>query len=438
VIVDQETVRDLEIFQTRDGNPGLFQTFDLTRTEGGTAALRFRFENPISSPAHIQQVQAGIRFLISEGLEFDVDPRLISEVRAYLDSSWDTASRARGLRFYLESVVVSLGYRDLFKYARSGVAASQRMFSQIIPFLERIMEKDPPQEIRRPVENLQSLIDRLQLEKIRVTRRPWTIAGADRYLRVQRKADFQRFFELLSDLDALIAMAAATKERNLVLPEVVEGPGFLMDGEGLYHPFLQQPVGNPVNLGHGRNLLFLTGPNMAGKTTYLKAVGVSAFLAHLGMGVPAKEFRFSPLDALFSSLSPEESLREGLSYFMAEVRRVREIAEAVTASDRTLVLFDEVFRGTNVRDALDASQMVISGFARSRNNGFLFSSHLVELAEKLEEESSIHFGFFEGRIEDHQARYEFQLKEGVSQQRFGLQLLEQEGVPELLRSLDEN
>ena len=106
------------------------------------------------------------------------------------------------------------------------------------------------------------------------------------------------------------------------------------------------------------------------------------------------------------------------------------------ASNRTLVLFDEVFRGTNVKDALDASRMVIRGFARSRNNGFLFSSHLVELAEILEEEPSIFFGFFEGRIEDQQARYEFQLKEGVSQQRFGLQLLGQEGVPELLGSLE--
>jgi DNA mismatch repair protein MutS len=435
VLLDQETIRDLEIFQTRDGKPGVFQTLDLTKTPGGSRALRFRFENPMSDPALIRQVQEGVRFLVSEEIEFGLDPDLVKEVRAYLDSSWDVASRARGLRFLLESVFVSLSYRDLFQHARQGVAAMQRLISQLLPFLDRIVKKNPPSEVRRPVENLLALVDRLRLEKVRITRRPWTISSADRYLRVERKADIQRFFELLADLDALIAMGEAIDQKGLVFPEVVESREFILEGEGLFHPFLEDPVENQVKLGNGKALVFLTGPNMAGKTTYLKAVTLSAFLAHLGMGVPAQQLRFSPLDAVYSSLSPEENLREGLSFFLAEVRRVREIAEAVANQQRTLVVFDEVFRGTNVKDAFDASLLVIRGFAKSRTSGFIFSSHLVELAEDLKRETSIHFAFLEGQIRDHRAWYDFRLKEGVSQQRFGLQLLEQEGVPELLGSM---
>jgi len=436
VFIDQETVRDLEIFQTRDGKPGVFHTLDHTMTPGGSRALRFRFENPMSDPALIRRVQEGVRFLVSEEIEFGPDPVLIREVSGYVDSSWDVASRARGLRFFLESAFVSFGYRDLFQHAREGVSATQKLISQLLPFLMQIAEREPPSEVRRPVENLLALIDRLRLERVRLTRRPWTIARADRFLRVERKTDFQRFFALLYDLDALIAMAAAVKQNGLVLPDLVEGRDFILEGEGVVHPFLRNPVGNQVRLTGDIGLVFLTGPNMAGKTTYLKAAAVLAFLAHLGMGVPAERFRFSPLDAIYSSLSPEENLREGLSYFMAEVRRVREIAEAVASGKRSLVIFDEVFRGTNVKDALDASRLVIRGFAKSRTSGFIFSSHLVELAADLRLETSIHFAFFDGKIQDDHALYEFRLKEGVSGQRFGLQLLEQEGVPDLLRSLE--
>ena len=435
MLLDKETTRDLEVFQTRDGKPGVFQSLDLTKTPGGSRALRFRFENPLSDPSLIRQVQAGVRFLVTEGIGFELDPDLVREVRAYLDSSWDVASRARGLKFFLQSVFVSVGYRDLFQHARLGVAATQRLISQLLPFLNRVVQKNPPPEVRRPVENLLALIDRLRLEEVRITRRPWTISRADRYLRMERRADFQRFFELLYDLDALTAMGEVIDQKGLVFPEVVEGGEFIFEGEGVFHPFLENPVTNPVRLADGKTLVFLTGPNMAGKTTYLKAVALSAFLAHLGMGVPAQRLRFSPLDGIYSSLSPEENLREGLSFFLAEVRRVREIAEAVTNGKRTLVVVDEVFRGTNVKDAFDASLMVIRGFARSQTSGSIFSSHLVELAQELKQETSVHFAFFDGQIRNRRAWYDFQLKEGVSEQRFGLQLLEQEGVPGLLGSL---
>jgi DNA mismatch repair protein MutS len=435
VDIDPKTKRDLELLQTRDGRPGVFQTLDLAKTPGGSRALRFRFENPMSDVALIRQVQDGVRFLMAEEVEFSLDPDLILEVDRYLKSSWAVSRQKSGLRFLFETSAISLRYRDLLRDARDGVRATQRLLSQLIPFLKRLEELDPPSEVRRPVVNLLALIDRVRLDNIRLTHRPWTILSADRFLRAERKADFQRFFELLYDLDSLIAMASASRSLGLSLPEFVDTPEFLLEGEGVFHPFLKEPVGNPVKITEGGGLVFLTGPNMSGKTTYLKAVGISAFLAHLGMAVPAKSLRLSVMQRVFSSLSPEENLWEGLSYFMAEVRRVREVAEYVATGGGTLVIFDEVFRGTNVRDAYEASRLVIQGFAKCRTSGFMFSSHLVELAEDLEAEPGVRFNYLEGQISEGRTRYGFQLKEGVSQQRFGLQLLEQEGVPEILKSL---
>ena len=432
MLIDQETLRDLEIFRTRRGEPGIFQVLDMTRTQGGRRALRARFENPMSDPKLIRHVQEGVEFLAEEEIGFNLNPNLIRDVRVYLDSSWDVASRARGLRFVVEAGFGPLGHRDLFQHARRGVSATQEMISQIRPFLKGLEDRNPPSEVKRPVENLLALIDRLRLGKIWVSRWPWALARADRYLRVERKADFQRFFNLLSELDALIAMASALKTRGLVIPDIIESSEFCLEGEDIVHPFLSDPVGNPVKLGRGESLVFLTGPNMAGKTTYLKAVAVATYLAHLGMGVPARTFRFVPRDAIYSSLRPEESLKEGLSFFMAEVRRVRRIAEAVAGGERALVLFDEVFRGTNVKDALDASLLVIRGFSGFQHSGFFFSSHLVELAEALAQEHSVRFSCFEGEFRGGKAWYDFKIRDGVSDQRLGLRLLEQEGVARIL------
>ncbi len=194
---------------------------------------------------------------------------------------------------------------------------------------------------------------------------------------------------------------------------------------------------NRFRLSDGESLVFLTGPNMAGKTTYLKAAGLALLLAHAGMGVPADSLRFSPVDCLFTSIGTGDDMRAGLSQFMAEVVRVREVATILARGYRAFVLFDEVFRGTNLHDALEASKAVMRGFARCGSSGFVFSSHLVELVDELEDLDSVRFAYFDGEIADGAARYTYELKDGYSAQRLGLQLLRQEGVPDLLRQIEE-
>lgn len=108
---------------------------------------------------------------------------------------------------------------------------------------------------------------------------------------------------------------------------------------------------------------------------------------------------------------------------------------AVARGERTVAIFDEVFRGTNVTDALDATRTVLLGCSRARTSIFIFSSHLMELAEELEERSSVKFCCFEGDVEGSELRFDYQLRSGVSTQRFGMEVLRREGVPELLDAI---
>jgi len=436
VRIDAQSRRDLELVRTRDGSPGCVDMLDMTRTRGGSRCLRTRFENPSADAGFIREVQEGLGFLLAEKVAFPAPRDLVESVARYLDSAWDVASKRRGFRFLLDVGIVQLRYRGLLRFAREGVRAVAVLMEHVLPFLEDLLNRDPPSLIRTRAETLLNLNRDLRLQD----GLPWggavRVLRQDRHLRKTRLSEIREFMEGLYDLDALLAMAAGVERFGMVFPELVTSEEPILEGEGVFHIFLEAPVGNPVQLSEGDRLVFLTGPNMAGKTTYLKAVCIAVYLAHVGMGVPAKRFRLTPLDALFSSLAPEESLREGLSYFMAEVRRVREVASAVARGERALVVFDEVFRGTNVKDALDASMLVIRGFSRIPNCRSLFSSHLVELGEGLAQEPGVRFRCFEGELRDGRAVYPYVLKDGVSDQRFGLHLLEQEGVRRLLSGRD--
>lgn len=262
--------------------------------------------------------------------------------------------------------------------------------------------------------------------------RAWEIERVDRIYRLGEKAAIDRLVEIVGQIDALRSMATSTRSLGWTFPDVVQSEQFVLEGEGVYRPFLESPVANPVTVTGGEPMVFLTGPNMAGKTTYLRAAALAVLLAQCGMGVPARGLRVTPVEVLLTSLNPSDNLRAGLSFFQSEVIRVRDAATHLAEGKRAFVLFDEVFKGTNVRDALEASTTVILGCAKARGSGFIFSSHLVELVDALEREGRVQFYFFEGHLESGRATYSYELRAGVSRQRLGLQLLAEAEVPRLL------
>jgi len=197
-----------------------------------------------------------------------------------------------------------------------------------------------------------------------------------------------RLLKLIYEMEALVAMADTTDEYGFTLPCVVEGP-LHVTAEGLVHPFVENPVANNVDLDQQHRLLFLTGPNMGGKTTYLRAFALALYFGHLGMGVPATSFVFSPVERLFASFTMSDDLRAGVSYFRAEALRVKGVAEALA------------------QDCL-----------------FMFSSHLIELSEHLTDNSQISLGYFQAEEGAGRLRFDYRLRPGVSSQRLGVRVLQ--------------
>ena len=435
--VDEQTIRDLEIFEATGGEASLFDLLNRCRTAGGADALRARFRRPLSRAAEVQSVQDSLRHIGEHRPAFDHLPESaqLTALEVYLHSNLPVLTRTTGLDGLVEALTVRFGDRKVFRQTLSGVARTAATLRGLARFAARPELQAAPGELAGRLAELRTLLCRPAIvaaaREEPVEAAWWRALRLDRQLRREERPTLERLMRLVFELDALVSMADATREYGYVLPDVHDGPTEVR-GDAVYHPFLATPVANPVDVAQPRRLLFVTGPNMAGKTTYLKACGTAVYLAHLGMGVPARAFRFSPCDALFSAITLADNVREGVSFFRAEALRVKRLARALADGQRVFGMLDEPFKGTNVKDAVDASRAVFAALAEADDSVFLVSSHLTEVAESLEPLSSVQCARFEAREQDGRLQYDFRLRPGISKQRLGVRVLEEEGVFELL------
>jgi DNA mismatch repair ATPase MutS len=174
---------------------------------------------------------------------------------------------------------------------------------------------------------------------------------------------------------------------------------------------------------------------MAGKSTFIKAVGAAVFLAHIGMGVPAQTMELSLFAGLLSNINVVDNVAKGESYFYNEVQRIKNTILKVNDGRKWLILIDELFKGTNVQDAMKCSTVVIEGLIKIKRSLFILSTHLYEIGDQLRQYPNIDFKYFETNVADEKLSFSYQLKEGVSNDRLGYLILKKEKVIELLEKL---
>jgi DNA mismatch repair ATPase MutS len=254
-------------------------------------------------------------------------------------------------------------------------------------------------------------------------------------IRVVYRSQTHELVDIFSRLEAWYSMAVAVQTYDLHFPEFVVGDQPFFKAEGLYHILLPQPVAYDLEMDPEQNFLFLTGANMAGKSTLIKAMGSSVFLAHIGMGVPARSMHLTLFDGLLSNINVADNIAKGESYFYNEVQRIKNTIYKINDGKKWLVLIDELFKGTNVQDAMKCSLTVIRGLIKIKNSLFILSTHLYEIGEELREHSNISFKYFETTVADDQLDFSYQLRDGISNDRIGYVILKREKVVEMLEKL---
>ncbi|HEX7417397.1 MAG TPA: DNA mismatch repair protein MutS, partial [Steroidobacteraceae bacterium] len=247
---------------------------------------------------------------------------------------------------------------------------------------------------------------------------------------IDRLGPLQATAAALAQVDALAALAERAAALGWVQAQLVEEP--VLEIEGGRHPivehFLDRPfVPNDLMLEPQRRMLVITGPNMGGKSTYMRQAAIIAILAHMGSFVPAARARLGPLERIFTRIGASDDLAGGRSTFMVEMTETANILHNATA--RTLILMDEIGRGTSTFDGLSLAWAVARHIATRIKAFTLFATHyfeLTSLANEVEGCANVHLDATEhgeGIVFLHAVR------EGPANRSYGLAVAQLAGVP---------
>jgi len=240
-----------------------------------------------------------------------------------------------------------------------------------------------------------------------------------------------RWLDAWHELEALNSLANfAYLNPHYDFPELLPETGRVVTRK-LGHPLLkpQSKVCNDFELDHNRRIVILTGSNMAGKSTFLRTIGLNLVLAYAGAPVNAERLQTS-LFRIFTCIKVSDSVQDGLSYFYAEVKRLQALLAATKVDDPLPVLFliDEIFRGTNSRERLIGSRSYISTLAHGTPVG-LVATHDLELIKLADEIEGVVNQHFREEVSDGRMVFDYRLRPGPCPTTNALTIMRLEGLP---------
>ena len=223
------------------------------------------------------------------------------------------------------------------------------------------------------------------------------------------------WMDCVAEIDALVSMAnyAANHPENHQAEVAESGSSLIIEAKQMYHPFLKQAKAVPNDFCLStQDIAIVTGANMAGKSTFLRTLGVTYIMACNGMPVCAQQFRFRTV-TLFSSMRTSDSLSKDISYFNAELLRLKQLIAHVKSNEYTLIILDEILKGTNSKDKLEGSIMFLKEISRY-NVSAIIATHDLELARLEEEDSQTYHNYcFEIELTD-EIKYSYKIARGMA------------------------
>jgi DNA mismatch repair protein MutS len=435
---DKTTLNDLSIFNHEE-EFSVFDKLNLTRTTGGRERLRQIFTRSLTDIESIKNVQKTLGIFIEKRDQWPlaVSNGSVMMLYKFFESTIDEPpSRATVFSAYTYKLLHGPDF-SLVKYSVGHAFDFIKVMKQIVDiFLNEVA----PINLKKQLQKAEILVDRQPLQIVFTKEKAENLSDAEmlsfaHYIRYNYKQYLFELVDIYSQLDAWYGMAMAINKYQLTFPEFVTSDEPAMKVKKLYHILLSDPVAYDVELNQNNNFIFLTGANMAGKSTFIKAVGSAVFLAHIGMGVPAESMELTLFDGLLSNINVVDNIVKGESFFYNEVQRIKNTILKVNDSRKWLILIDELFKGTNVEDSMKCSTVVIEGLIKIKRSLFILSTHLYEISENLKDYPNIDFKYFETQVTEEKLIFNYQLKNGVSNDRLGYLILKRENVIELLENL---
>lgn len=432
-IADKQTLEDLNLLG-KYRQHSIFSQFNKVKTAGGEKLLGTLFQTPLADHEAINRRSAIFQYFQSKKITFPFSNEQFGQMENYLGSSTANNYLATLLILAKKKLLGAVVRDEEYQQTQTGLQQTIVLLNSCKIFLSQFEEDHPFSDELLTVKNI--LNDPLL---------QWMTAGEE--LSLQKMARYDHLLrhtmrELLTvvtdtfyQLDVYIAVGVLAQEKGFSYARALSAENNLFEAAELSHPGIEKAVANPVSFRQESNMIFLTGANMAGKSTFMKAFGINVYLAHMGFPVAAKEMQFSVKEGIYSSINVPDNLNMGYSHFYAEVLRVKKVAGEVSKEKNLVIIFDELFKGTNVKDAYDATLAVTAAFSEYRNCLFIISTHIIEAGEVLEkEQDNIQMLYLPTIMNGNIPVYTYRLQPGISSDRHGMIIIENEGILEIIES----
>ena len=434
--IDRQSLDELNLMgKFRSGS--VYFLFNKVKTRGGEQLLDQLFNKPLVDAQAINQRVAIFRYFQQARLDFPFDPGQVALMREYVDVAVDKGSGLNYLNILVKKLLSGLARDEQYKLLIQGLQATIVTLKKCYGFASALAQTEGAyarraREMKQTLEApaLRGILEADIYKAMSVK----TIAAYDHVLKSKANQSVKEVLAFIAETDLNIAVSSVAEEKGFTYANALPREANRLMATDLRHPCIDRAVGNDIQMTQHQNVIFLTGANMAGKSTWMKTIGISLYLAHIGFPLAAGAMEFSIREGIYSSINVADNIALGYSHFYAEVVRVKNAAQATATGKYLLLMFDELFKGTNVKDAYDGTLAVTEAFAAYKHCLFIVSTHIIEVGEALTAKKNIQFTYMPTIMEGAMPTYTYRLQQGITEDRQGMLIIRNERILELMRS----
>lgn len=435
-LIDPQTTQDIQLFEVIGRS--IWGFFNHAITAGGEDFLREVFLNPLSDVDAIKQRQLKIRRLepvVQE--DFPFYRMVVMDVEKYIKRSHSGERSGWGL---LDLFVAKA---PIYYYKVNSILETCDFLLKSQVFYEKVNANQAYDDIAEMIQIHEECLSRIfkggpyNPEQLKINR--FNLDVYDRLIRYELASKLKQAIAFFYEIDAYFAVARTAKEYEFCYPEIYPkhhtGKIHMQD---VYHIFHQHPVKNTIQMTREKRIWYLTGANMAGKSSFIKTISTALYLTHIGFPAPASSVKTDLIDGVFTSINLQDNLELGYSHFYAEAVRLKEIVDQLEKNTNALIILDELFKGTNHIDASNAIFDIMEHLSHTDGPYVIVSSHITDLAEKLKSLPLV--DFYKMNIEsDEQGepRFTYKIVSGIADEKLGMWLLQKSGVFQSIARLKE-
>lgn len=431
-IIDSQTRDDLDL--SSKSNKSIISFFDNTITIGGGDKIYEYFNSPISNILEIKHRQQAINYLSKRSIDTIFDKHIMIDLEKYIALPNEPYSEFPTLSILRRLIMkISLKERRRNFFIKRSICELSDLMCVLNDFFKSLsdqLEDSTLQELKKSYNSLTDNLDFNELKAISFNKISIIkIFKFDFLFRNLIREKIRNIFSIVYHLDALNAVGKISKKAEWSFPSFLNDEASdMIRIKNIFNPTINSPIKNDIIIERDKHLVFLTGANMTGKSTFLRSVGLCIFLSHLGFPVPADKMETCLFDGILTTINLGDDAQSGYSHFLNEINRISTIADQLGKTNRMVILFDELFKGTNYQDAYEATLELFKSIKHIDQSIFFISSHITEIADELTALNTINFNYMKTEVNKDGVIFKYLLTEGIARDKLGMWLLNKNKV----------